>query len=386
MTKVLHVVLNQVTKDTRVLKEVESLGRNGYQVTVLGVQNDAGDLPAVEAHPFFKITRIKLSTKKLPKVRLLQYLKYMEYLFRAVRFAREYSPAIIHCHDLNALPVGVLSRARQIIYDSHEFHRGRDAQGRFMNLSSGLIENLLAKRADIIITVNEEIALRLQSILGRDVSCILNADRRADLGALPGENGMTLREKLSIPKEVKIIVYAGRLFAGRGLVNLLKMVPYLKNSVVIIMGEGPFLPNLQALIEKDHLSGKAFLVPAVPYRDVSRYLSTTDLGIIPSANTSESYFLSLGNKFFHYVAAGIPVAVPERPVLRQILKKYGIGIVIDTGNPEAMAEEINRMFDNEEHYREYRARVAKAAAEFNWDNEEKKLVGLYAGLAGSKIP
>jgi len=385
MTKVLHVVLNQVTNDSRVLKEAESLGKNGYQVTVLGVQNDAGDLPAVEEHPFFKITRIKLSTKKLPKVRFLQYLKYMEYLFRAVLFARDYSPAIIHCHDLNVLPVGVLSRARRV-YDTHEFHRGRNAQGRFMNLLNGLMENLLAKRADIIITVNEEIALRLQSILGRDVSCILNADRRADSGTLPGKNGMTLREKLSIPEGVKIIVYAGKLFGGRGLVNLLKMVPYLRNSVVIIMGDGPFLPNLQALIEKDHLSGKAFLVPAVPYRDVSRYLSTTDLGIIPSANTSESYFLSLGNKFFHYVAAGIPVAVPERPVLRQILKKYGIGIVIDTGNPEAMAEEINRMFDNEEHYREYRARVAKAAAEFNWDNEEKKLVGLYAGLAGSKIP
>jgi len=247
MTKVLHVVLNQVSNDPRVLKEAESLGKNGYQVTVLGVQNDAGDLSTLEEYPFFKICRIKLSTKKLPKVRFVQYVKYIEYLFRAVLFAREYSPAIIHCHDLNTLLVGVLSHARRV-YDTHEFHRGRNAQTRLVNLLNGLMENLLAKRADIIITVNEEIASRLQSILGKDVSCILNADRRPNAGNLNGEDRMTLRKKLSIPEHIKMIAYAGKLFGGRGLVNLLKMASYLKNSVVIIMGDGPFLPNLQAMI------------------------------------------------------------------------------------------------------------------------------------------
>jgi glycosyltransferase involved in cell wall biosynthesis len=382
MTRVLHVVLNPVINDSRVLKEAESLGRHDYQVTILGVQNDRGDLPTSEGFPFFKIHRIRLSTKQLPKIRFVQYIKYMEYLYRALLFVRQYSPEIIHCHDLNTLPVGVFSLAK-LIYDTHEFERGRNGLTRWGKILNGLMENLLTKKAHIIIAVNQDIASRLGSILGRNVSWILNADRKKTIAEVRAEKGITLREQLSIPQHQKIVIYPGRLTEGRGLINILKMAPHLRNSVVVIMGNGPLLPRLQKMIERDHLLGSVFLLPPVPYHEVSRYISTSDLGIMPTENTSESYFLSLGNKIFHYIAAGIPVAVSDQPAKRRIVEKYRIGIIIDANDPKAMAESVNRFFEDRERYNECKANVKKALEELNWEHEEKKLFSLYNSLSTS---
>jgi glycosyltransferase involved in cell wall biosynthesis len=378
MKRILHIVLNPVINDSRVLKEAESLGRHGYKVAILGVQNESGDLPEQEELSFFKICRVRLTTKKLPKMRVIQFIKYIEYMYRALLFAIRYMPEVIHCHDLNTLPIGFIC-SRKVIYDTHEFQRGRNGQTRLGGVLVGVIENVLVKRADSIITVNQEIASRLELLLGRNVYWILNADSKIKKNDHAGRVKV-LREQLSISASCKIIVYPGKITKGRGLISLLRMAPYLRNSVVLLIGAGPLLSELRKMIEHEHLEKSVFLLPPVPYHEVSWYIKNCDLGVMPTENTSESYILGLGNKIFHYIAAGIPIAVSNQPAKKRIIETYKIGIIIDVSNPKAMAEEINSFFEDEERYRECKYNIAAAREQLNWENEEKKLLYIYNRL------
>ena len=379
MINVLHIVLNTIINDSRVLKEAETLGRHGYRVTILGVQNDAGDLPELEDFTFFKIRRIRLYTKGLPKIGIIQVLKYIEYLFRLLLFIKKHKPEIVHCHDLSTMPASFFSPAK-VIYDTHEFQRGRNGLTQWQKRRNGVLENLLARKAHNIITVNQEIADHLGAILQRDVAYIFNADRRGSIREVDAQNRITLREQLSVPPNTRIIIYPGGITAGRGLINTLKMVPYLRNSVLVLVGNGPLLPRLQEIVKHDGLLGRVFLLPPVPYKEVAWYISESDLGIMPTENTSESYYWGLGNKFFHYIAAGIPVAVSDQPAKRRMVEKFQIGIVLNAYDPPNMAERINLFFEDRERYSECKANVKKAIEELNWENEEKKLISLYHSI------
>ena len=150
--KALHIVLNGVVEDSRVLKCAWSLGNAGWDVLVCG-STPTGKVDKLSIG-YASIER--LSIKIVIKQRFLaKYLrssrkrlrKVMETLFprskpaipnlqraqRAIRpVALEFSPDVIHAHDYTALPIATelvqLLRAQgkkvSLIYDAHEYVPG----------------------------------------------------------------------------------------------------------------------------------------------------------------------------------------------------------------------------------------------------------------------
>ena len=104
MKKVMAVVLNNFKYDSRVLKECSSLASYGYSVNVIALHDGISDLPEFEMTGEFYVHRIKLLSKNWSKMALMQLVKYVEFLGRAFWECR--TADIIHCNDLNALPVG----------------------------------------------------------------------------------------------------------------------------------------------------------------------------------------------------------------------------------------------------------------------------------------
>jgi len=381
--KVLHIVLNPFTHDSRVLKEANSLSKAGYRVKVLAVQNERGNLPAYETQSGFEVQRIHLVTKKLPKLKPFQFIKYIEYILQALIVLKNFNPCIVHCHDLDPLPIGIFSR-KLVVYDTHEFQRGRNnLKNKYEALITGSIESLLAKHVDAVITINQEIANMLSEVLGRKTFFLFNADSKEQYSPNKSfeSNYISLREKLSLPGHKKIIVYAGGLTYGRGLTKLLESVAYLADEIVIVLiGYGDLECSLKRTVRKRGLSDRVFILPPVSHNEVSHYIASSDLGLMPTENTSLSYKLGLGNKFFHYISAGIPLAVSNQPVKRALVEKYGLGIIIDPEDSKGMAKEINSFLSNIELQRKCRENVKKALTELNWEREEKKLISLYSEL------
>ena len=122
MKKVLSIVLNNFTHDSRVLKENLTIKNQGYNTKVLALCDNGQKENEVVSG--IEVNRLKLITRPLPKIYIIQLFKYFEFVIRATLKYRNYD--IYHCNDLNALTIGVLikflfNREAKVIYDAHEY-------------------------------------------------------------------------------------------------------------------------------------------------------------------------------------------------------------------------------------------------------------------------
>lgn len=382
--RAVHLVLNTFTNDSRVLKEARTLAANGFDVYVLAIQDDQKKLPLFESEKGISVKRIHLKTKKLAKQRLVQIIKYCEFFFNAIKILKKIDPDVVHCHDINTLPIGIMSR-RPVIYDTHEYQRGRNGLSPVWKKIVSIIENILAKKADFVITVSDEISALLRNRLKRDVKVLLNTNSSEETNFNSGVRNCNriLRNELGLDSKTKIVTYPGLFTTGRGIEYLIDSIKFLDDNIVVaLIGYGPLKKELENKIKSKQLNERAFILPAVPQNQIVGYISSSDLGIIPtpSLTTSINAQMGHGNKFFHFISAGLPVAVPNHPAKSVLVSKYGLGIIINPENLEETARKINTFLNHEKLYLKCKRRVRNAQKDFNWSIEEGKLLKIYQQL------
>ncbi|MBK2095860.1 glycosyltransferase, partial [Francisella philomiragia] len=125
MRKVVSIVLNHFTNDSRVLKENISLHKAGYKVAVVALYKEG--LPEYESIDGIEVYRVKnwRSIQYLVN-NILNFNDYLVALKNVAKFVNDLSPDIVHCNDLNELVVGVAVKKFfdykvKIVYDSHEY-------------------------------------------------------------------------------------------------------------------------------------------------------------------------------------------------------------------------------------------------------------------------
>ncbi len=172
-SKVSMLVTNEVTHDSRVLKEAAALARLGFQVTILGLDRK-GTSPLVDEREGFvayhcrewRFGRWLRNRRSLPLNFLGKALKALRFFL----FSCKAKGDIIHAHDLDALPFGFLAARRcraKLVYDSHELAVEQWVQGARPGSFTvpvtilSRLEGYIASRADVVITVNESIAQEL---------------------------------------------------------------------------------------------------------------------------------------------------------------------------------------------------------------------------------
>ena len=98
-------------------------------------------------------------------------------------------PDIVHCNDLDTLLVGVLAKRRygcRLVYDAHEFYPVSDPHGRWLDIGFfGLIERVLIRQADAVVTVNPPLAEAMSAGLWARPG-LFGAECRALGGPAPG--------------------------------------------------------------------------------------------------------------------------------------------------------------------------------------------------------
>ena len=77
------VVLNNFKNDSRVLKEAQTLQSNGYNVKVVALHEE----PLLEFDNISNISihRIRLKTRNWSKHKIIQIIKYMEFLYKFIK-------------------------------------------------------------------------------------------------------------------------------------------------------------------------------------------------------------------------------------------------------------------------------------------------------------
>jgi glycosyltransferase involved in cell wall biosynthesis len=150
------------------------------------------------------------------------------------------------------------------------------------------------------------------------------------------------REKLNIPQSSKILLYQGVFNTSRGLEKLVKSAYFFDRHIqLILLGGGPLENDLKLLSEN---SENIHFHPMVSQEVLFDYTSSADIGILLIEAKNKSKELTLPNKVFEYMSAGIPFITNFLPEGALIVKKHNCGFIIQDETPEIIAQEINRIF------------------------------------------
>jgi len=118
-----------------------------------------------------------------------------------------------------------------------------------------------------------------------------------------------------------------------------------RNIKLLFVGDGKLKPRLRERAEKEHLDNCVFLDP-VPKKELAKITAAVDVGLMILANVSAFYYGTSPNKFFDYIASGLPVLNNYPGWLAEIITKHDCGTAVPPEDPLAFAEALVALRDN----------------------------------------
>jgi glycosyltransferase involved in cell wall biosynthesis len=363
--RVISSVTNDLVADQRVYKTANSLRKSGYDVLLVG-RRLRKSFPAPSG---FKTKRFRLLFRK-------KALFYAEYNIRLFFFLLFTKADLFLSNDLDTLPANYLAsklKRNPVVYDSHEYftevpelvHRKR-VQRLWERMEARILPKLKYSY-----TVCASIADRYHEKYGIAMKTVRN---------IPEQNPLHedyLPDCLAQITSEKIIIYQGAVNIGRGLEQAIQAMEYVKDAVLVIVGDGDIKHELEELAARLNLNDKVIFAGKVPFNRLSAYTKRADVGLCIEENIGLNYYYALPNKLFDYIRAEVPILASRLPEIEKIVNTYDIGCFIELHEPMHMAEQLNDMLYSENLRNHWKTGLKKASGELSWENEEKVLLSVF---------
>jgi glycosyltransferase involved in cell wall biosynthesis len=191
-------------------------------------------------------------------------------------------------------------------------------------------------------------------------------------------DGVRLKERFGVTGKM-VITFLGSPRPHKGLEDLIKAVAMLKDKRIILMvvgpKEGPYYQNFRTMMEESLLKERVLDLGIQPIRDVPKFLSFTDLVVIPQRNTPAS-IAQIPARVFDAMAMARPIIATKVSELPEILDNCGW--VVDPENPGKLAQSIQYVFDHPAQAEEMGWKARQRCIEkYSWDAMEKVLAGVF---------
>jgi len=365
-------VFNDLSMDARVYREARTLQREGYEVSVVGIK-ERGSAPDA-SWPGIRMVRIPIGLGRKPFAKA----RYLEHLLKLTATLLRMEANAYHAHDLDTLLASwVASRAKRakLVYDVHELMVEESAvQKRPVTRAIWLIlERLLIRKAHAVLTVNTSIAAELaRRYQIEPPRVVMNCPEFTRI-----TKTRELRKMLKIGPSQWIALHQGGLLPGSGLEVLIESLRWVENVILVFLGRGPAKEELQLMAGSMGLEDRVRFLDPVPFEALPRYTASSDLGLAIVKNAGLSYFLSLPNKIFDYMMAGVPILTSNFPERQEMVTENGAGLAVDPSDAKAVAQGIESILNDRERHRRMAANSRRAAKRYNWERESLKLTEIY---------
>ncbi len=123
-----------------------------------------------------------------------------------------------------------------------------------------------------------------------------------------------------------------------------------KDIKLVFIGDGKLKPALCAQVAEKKLKNCIFIDP-VSKNELVGYLKSADIGLMILANIPAFYYGTSPNKFFDYLAIGLPVLNNYPGWLANMIKEKRCGYAVEPDNPELFADALEDAADHFEKLR-----------------------------------
>lgn len=373
----LHIYPSYLTNESRILRETQSLIKQGLvnKIIVVGYWRE-GLYYQEEVSRNVTFLRLKTAIKKQQGswkiVNLLSFpLFYMKIIFLCFKS----KPDIVNCHTLTTLPVGFLIKfllGTKLIYDPHELETETNESKGIRKIIAKTSERIFIWSAQSVIVVSHHIADWYKTEYGlNNVSVIKNIPAKKILQS----NSTILRQSLRLTQNDICFLYVGTFEKGRGINLLLDAFKEVdKNKHLIFLGYGSLQHHIQSAADEH---SNIHCLEAVSPEQVLDYVSGADVGLCLIENSCLSYYYCLPNKAFEYLGSGIPFISSGFPELKREFESSNVCWFVDLNHNE-VKKLINQI--NFEKIDEKKEKVIRSRDNWTWSAEEAKYIEIYQSI------
>ena len=307
------------------------------------------------------------------------------------------APDVMHAHDMHVVGVAAHARARARavgrdmpwVYDAHEYVPGLSQYGdRTARVIAGWadLENEFIRDAARVITVSPAIADALleKYQLASRPAVVLNIPSVDP----PGDEAVrTLREVCGLGQDVPLLSYSGGMNRARGVHTAIEAMAQLTDAhlglVCVPHNDTWFVRQLREQVAEMGLGDRVHFVNPVGPGQVVDYLRGVDVGLIPGLSYP-SHEMSLPNKLFEYLHAGVPVVSSELESLGEFLRENGVGVTFPAEDSAALAAAVRIILADPERYATAVA-DPDLVARYSWSSQAERLRAVYDELLGTHL-
>lgn len=379
--RVCDVVLNSIWYDPRVRKQIIEYKEQGIDITAVGLKCARYDVEKVQLIPC-DVNVVKINPLYDGQQHGIYRKLKREYLkIKGVKEAIiNYEPDVIHANDLNALiPAYLASRKLncKLVYDSHEINvenytsNGRASTANFMKR----LERYLVEHVDLMI-------------------CVSNAAAEYFASEYHIKKPMVVTN-CSLKKETLIdvpnkhagfeVINHGQFYEGRGyeeMIEAAEMLSQYKEIRICVRGFGRLEDSMRSRVKEKGLKNFIFY-PPVNVEKLIPEASHSHVGIAITKPICLNFEMSVSNKLFEYVAAGLPVIMSDIPEHRYLNEKFDFGLILPDNTPKSLADAVIKLYLDQELYERLAANSKKMSQELNWENEFGKLISAEREMIGA---
>jgi glycosyltransferase involved in cell wall biosynthesis len=150
----------------------------------------------------------------------------------------------------------------------------------------------------------------------------------------------------------------------------------LTNYNLKLIGDGDITSELKVLTQKLNLESRVEFVGYLNPIDISKELEISSIGLNMLIPESDNYKLSLANKFFDYMHAGLPSVNMKFQEYMNINSEHEVSILVNNYTTKDLIQAV-RSLEIDKNYKRIQQNCIEAKLLFNWENESNKLIDIF---------
>ncbi|MFY9462613.1 MAG: glycosyltransferase, partial [Candidatus Sungiibacteriota bacterium] len=236
---------------------------------------------------------------------------------------------------------------------------------------------LLLNRARGIITINRIIKRELMDVFQLKDGVLLVFPNGVDLAMFRSqESGASARAALGIPESRPVVMYAGRVYAWKGLGVLPAVARKLPDFDFYIVGGTA--EEMRAIGAMDEQPKNLICVGHRPFQEIPRWLRAANVLIATGTNANAYSFLHTSPmKLFEYAAAGRPIVAARTPAIEDVFTSRGQNGIFfyEPDSADGLAVAIHAVFMDPETTTEQVETVRDSVSLYQWQYRAEKIQG-----------
>ena len=366
-------VTNDVATDQRVARHAAAMQEVGYEVTVVG-----RELPdSLPAEFPWRVVRMRLRHQR-------GWRFYAEYNRRLRQWLLAERPDVVWANDADTLP-GCYAAARplkaKLVMDAHElFSEVPEIQRKpLVKWVWRTVERQLMPKCDALLTVCQSIADHYKAKYGVEMRVVRNIFPACG-GNLENPGNIVGSGQWAVGSSTeKMLLYQGRVNLGRGVDWAIDALEWLPQCRLVVAGDGDLLEQMKAYAAAKPWADRITFTGRQTPDELRQLTSQADVGLVMLEEMGLNYRYALPNRIGAFVQAGVPMVVSDLPEMAAVVRRYGVGEVIEKREVRSekregqlLAEAVKKVLAREWSEADF----AAARADMDWNKEKKKLLEL----------